>query len=63
MSERWLDIVREVFPEATDDEAGYLLWNETGFPSFWSIPEDGVTPEECCRTQLRRFKERGGCDE
>lgn len=52
-----LEIVKEYFPKISDDDAGYILWNETGFPSFWSIPEDGETPEECLRTQLKRFKE------
>jgi hypothetical protein len=56
MSRTWLDLVREVFPDATDEEAGTLLWEQTGFPSFWNIPRDGATPEECCRTQLERFK-------
>jgi hypothetical protein len=36
-----------------DDSAGYLLWNNTGFPSFWRIPEDGNTVEECIRKQVR----------
>jgi len=54
----WLDLVREYFPDATEEFAGYILWGETGYPEFWEIPEDGATPEECCRTQLQRFKAR-----
>lgn len=53
----WFDIIRDVFPKATDDECDYLLWNETGFPYFWNIPEDGQTPADCARTQLRKLKE------
>jgi hypothetical protein len=56
--ETGLKIVREFFPDLPDDPAGYVLWNETGFPEFWFIPEDGETPEECLRTELRRYKER-----
>ena len=51
----WIELVRSEMPWLGDDEAGYVLWNHTGFPSFWNIPADGETPEECCRTQLRRL--------
>lgn len=54
----WVELVREVFPDATDDEADYILWEHTGFPSFWNIPEEGETPEECCKFQLELLKER-----
>jgi len=50
------DIVREYFPDATDDECEFILWEKTGYPCFWNIPEDGSTPEECFRHQLGRFK-------
>ncbi|HUW04789.1 MAG TPA: hypothetical protein VMW01_00875 [Williamwhitmania sp.] len=51
-----IDVAKEYFPDATEGEAGYILWNETGFPAFWRIPEDGNTPEECLRKQLADFK-------
>lgn len=54
---RWIDLVREYFPDATDAEADSILWGKTGFPEFWNIPEDGNTPEECCRKQLQALKE------
>jgi len=38
--------------------AGYILWNFTGYPDFWNIPEDGKTPEECCKKQLIQLKEK-----
>lgn len=28
----WGDVVREVFPEASDAQAEYLLWERTAFP-------------------------------
>ena len=51
------DVVREYFPEATDDEVDFILWEETGFPAFWNIGVDGNTPEECLRKQLQEFKD------
>jgi len=53
---RWIDLVKEYFPKVTDEQADYILWGKTGFPTFWNIPEDGNTPEECCRKQLDNFK-------
>lgn len=39
-----------------DDElAEYILWEHTGFPSFWAIPEDGATPEACLEKQVLEF--------
>lgn len=57
MGKTWIEIVKEYFPEATDEEANHILWNETGFPCFWRLGEDGATPIECCRKQLKEFKE------
>jgi hypothetical protein len=37
--------------------ADYVLYEHTGFPEFWNS-EDGATPEECCRTQVRKFFEK-----
>lgn len=36
MGETTRDLVRKVFPEAADDECGWLLWNKTGYPAFWA---------------------------
>ncbi len=47
-----VDIVREYFPSASDDDAGWLLWNVTGWPCFW----DG-DPEQVMRRQLQAFKD------
>jgi hypothetical protein len=51
-------IAKEYFPAADDDFIEFVIWEETGYPSFWNIPKDGNTPEECLRTQLRKFKEK-----
>ena len=50
------DIIREYFPDATDEFCEFVLWEKTGYPSFWNIPSDGNTPEECMRKQLQEFK-------
>ena len=53
----WADIVRRYFPTATDDEVHYILWEKTGYPTFWNIGKDGATAAECCATQVKRFKD------
>lgn len=30
-----IEIVRQFFPEASDEEAERLLWERTGWPAFW----------------------------
>ena len=50
------DIIREYFPDADAEFCEFVLWEKTGFPSFWNIPEDGATPEECFRKQVLKFK-------
>jgi len=49
-----LDIVRQWFPTATEDEAGYILWNETGWPCFW----DGDDAVACLHEQLKDLSDR-----
>ena len=53
----WIDLVRKYFPNAADEEANDILWERTGFPCFWNIPEDEDTPEACCRKQLQEYKD------
>jgi len=53
----WNELVKEYFPGISEEEVDYILWEHTGFPAFW-LPKDGNTPEECCRTQLQRFKDK-----
>jgi len=50
------DTVREYFPDASNDDIEFIVWEKTGYPSFWNIPEDGKTAEECFRKQLQDFK-------
>jgi hypothetical protein len=49
---RWIDIVRQELGDMPSEQAGFILWEHTGFPIFW----DG-DPQECCRAQLREFKQ------
>ena len=56
----WGDLVREYFPDASDEEVGFILWEKTGFPVFWNIPQDGDTAEACCRKQLAALKDEVG---
>lgn len=48
-----ISLVRRIFPDISEDEAGYLLWNETGFPAFYY-----GDPEVYFAAQLKEFKER-----
>ena len=45
------DVVREYFPYAGKDEVEYILWEKTGYPTFWHA-NDGATVEERLRKQL-----------
>lgn len=47
----FLDVAREYFPELSDDELDFILWEYTGFPSFF----DGDTETEL-RKQLQYAK-------
>ena len=53
-----LEVAREYFPNYTDEQLSDIIWNHTGYPDFWLIGEDGATPEECFRTQLKEFLEK-----
>ena len=44
---------QEGLENVTEEFAETILWNCTGFPSFWAIGLDGDHPIECCATQLR----------
>lgn len=50
------DIVRQVAAEfgasPDNDEVAWILWENTGFPEFWS-----GDPAESCRDQVRSFYE------
>lgn len=35
-----IDIVRQYFPDATEDDADYILWNQTCFPFIVSSDVD-----------------------
>ncbi len=44
-------LVRRIIPSATEEEAGYILWNETGFPGFYH----GDDPESCFSSQVKEY--------
>ncbi len=46
-------IVLEYFPKASDEDINYILWNHTGFPSFWRHDQP---IEQTIREQLAKFK-------
>ena len=46
-----LEVAREYFPDASDDELDHCIWTHTGFPGFWT-----GDPETCFREQLSKLK-------
>lgn len=52
-----IKIAKEYLPDVTDDDLNCIIWGRTGFPSFWDVPKDGNTPEECFRKQFEKIKE------
>lgn len=54
MSETWGDVVKEYFPEASEEEVEYILWEKTPYPM---IGEAGV------RSSLAELKQRLGVKE
>lgn len=55
-----LDIVREYFPQCSDDDLKHIAMAHTGFPVWWAT-EPGESNEDCFRRQLKQFKD-GDCD-
>lgn len=49
-----IGLVREYFPDVNDSEAMHILWNYTGYPSFW-LGE----PYASARDQLQHLKDVG----
>jgi len=43
----WLELVRKYFPDATDDEADYILWEFTAFP---------FAPAEHIEKQIAKYR-------
>ena len=48
-----IELVRKFFPEATDAECDFILWEKTGFPSFFD-PDIGA--EEHFSRQLEKYR-------
>jgi len=55
LNKKWSARALNVPPSAVRPDLA-LIWEKTGFPAFWNIPEGGNTPEECFRKQLQDFK-------
>jgi hypothetical protein len=53
----WIECAREELPGFTDEELDCVMWEETGYPSFWTL-NPGETIEQCFRRQLREFKSK-----
>jgi hypothetical protein len=49
-----LMIAREYFPEWSDDDLGFVIWNETAYP--FNLVHDGR--EEAIRLQLNKLRRR-----
>ena len=45
-------MVLEYFPDANDEFIEFVVWEKTGYPSFWE-----GSPEKCFRKQLQEFKD------
>lgn len=52
------EVAREYFPDESDKDLDFIIWNETGYPEFWNIGVDGYTVEECFRKQLKDAQEK-----
>lgn len=50
------DIVREYFPEVDDEDIDFIVWDNTGWPAFWSTPCTDDGPEDCFRHDVARMK-------
>uniref|UniRef100_A0A6M3LMW2 Uncharacterized protein n=1 Tax=viral metagenome TaxID=1070528 RepID=A0A6M3LMW2_9ZZZZ len=48
-----IELVKEYFPDATDEFADHVLWARTGFPCFY--PAD-IGIEEYLRREVQAFK-------
>ena len=51
-----IECAREILgDDKTDDFLDYVIWEYTGFPSFWAT-KPGETIEDCFRRQLREVR-------
>lgn len=49
-------VVKEYFPGASEDLIEFIVWEKTGFPSFW-LTKDEEDAEGCFRRQLQEFSD------
>ena len=48
-----IELVRQYFPNVSEEMADHILWNRTGFPSFFP---GGENPEKYFGNQLAEYK-------
>jgi hypothetical protein len=49
-----IEVARTVFPDKTDEELDYIVWNRTGFPVFW--PARFKTTVSALTAQLKAYR-------
>jgi hypothetical protein len=52
------EYIRSYFPGESDAFIENILWGETGWPGFWNIPREGLTPRACFEMQVARAAAR-----
>lgn len=52
-----MKVAKEILPHLDEDALESIIWNETGYPDFWRIPQDGWTGLQCFKNQLKQFME------
>jgi len=55
MKKNVVEIAKEYFPNATKKELYFIIWEETGYPTFFA-PKEGETAEDVFRQQLIKYK-------
>lgn len=56
-SRTWLEVAREYFPEFSDDDLWFMIYEYTGYPSFWTYE---TSVESQFRKQLQYAKDHPG---
>jgi len=54
------ELVKDVFPDATDQQASDAIWHLTSFP--FGSPKDGIDAEAWYRKMLEEYHEKSGGD-
>jgi len=54
------ELVKDVFPDATDQQASDAIWQLTSFP--FGSPKDGIDAQAWYRKMLEEYREKSGGD-